>query len=83
MDCFVYVLGCLTGNGPMTYVGWTNNLEARVEKHNSGRGAKSTRGKAWSLLYVERYGSKGEAMSREYALKKDRKFRAHLKATCL
>ena len=27
------------------YTGWTNNLKKRIEKHNSGNGAKYTRNK--------------------------------------
>ena len=30
-----------------SYVGYTNNLENRLKKHNEGKGAKSTRGKKW------------------------------------
>ena len=32
-----------------TYVGYTNNLKSRVEKHNSNKGAKSTKGYKWML----------------------------------
>jgi putative endonuclease len=30
-----------------TYVGYTNNILARLEKHNSNKGAKSTKGYKW------------------------------------
>ncbi len=75
MSCFVYVIGTDDGKGRRTYVGWTNNLEKRVERHNAGRGAKSTRGRQWKLIYAERYQTRGEAMSREWHLKRDRSFR--------
>ena len=79
MACFVYVLGIGNGNGNgsgyRTYVGWTTDLDARLEKHNAGTGARSTRGRAWQLLYAERYLNRGEAMSREWHIKRDRKFR--------
>ena len=58
-----------------TYVGWSNDLEKRVSQHNKGEGAKSTRGWQWRLLYVEIFLTRSEAMSREWHLKRDRKFR--------
>jgi len=79
--CFVYVLGSLVSgdqSGMSTYVGWSNNLEARISKHNKGTGAKFTRGRQWQLLYVEIFFSRGEAMSREWNLKRDKKFRKTL-----
>ena len=73
--CFVYILGSDGKGGWRTYVGWTTDLDMRLDAHNSGTGARSTRGRRWSLLYAERYINRGEAMSREWYLKKDRKFR--------
>lgn len=78
MSCFVYVIGTSDGKSARNYVGWTNNLEQRIEKHNAGSGAKSTRGRQWSLIYAERYKTRGEAMSREWHLKRDRPFRRSL-----
>ena len=76
MACFVYVLGSGDTVGSYrTYVGWTTDLDARLAAHNAGKGARSTRGRHWVLLYAERYRNRGEAMSREWHLKRDRKFR--------
>ncbi len=72
---FVYILGSNGQGGPRSYVGWTNDLDARLEAHNSGRGAKSTRGRTWVLLYAEKFSEKREAQSREWHLKRDRKLR--------
>ena len=77
---YVYILGSDGKGGWRTYVGWTTDLDRRLGAHNSGTGARSTRGRIWSLLYAERYINRGEAMSREWYLKKDRKFR---KIVCL
>ena len=60
-------------------MGWTNNLKLRVKKHNLGKGAKSTRGKKWKLIYYEIYNTKREAMKKEYLLKKDRVTRKKIK----
>ena len=78
MTGFVYVLGCDAPDGYRTYVGWTLDLERRLAQHNSGTGAKSTRGRVWCLIYAERLSSRVEAMSREWYLKRDRQMRRYL-----
>ena len=75
---FVYVLGTRTARGVRTYVGWTLDPERRLAQHNAGAGAKSTRGLSWLLLYVERHETRIAAMSREWHLKRDRRFRSEL-----
>jgi len=77
--CYVYVLAALRRGKAMTYVGWTTDLDARLARHNSGRGAKATRGGAWLLFYAERYKTRSPAMAREWAIKHDRTFRAVLR----
>jgi putative endonuclease len=78
MDCFVYVLGTSTKTRHLTYVGWTNDVARRLAKHNAGKGARTTRGRAWVLLHSEWFATRREAMSREWHLKRDRKFRKTL-----
>ena len=75
---YVYVLGSAFGADRRTYVGWSVDIEARLALHNAGLGARPTRGRAWVLLYAERYPTRREAMSREWSLKRDRRFRAAL-----
>lgn len=77
-DCFVYVLGWFGDDRHLTYVGWTNDLDKRLARHNAGTGARSTRGRVWVLLHSERYATRQEAMSREWHLKRDRAFRKFL-----
>ena len=75
---YVYLIATCDKGNPSTYVGWTTNLEKRLAAHNAGTGAKSTRGRQWRLVYSEVFSTRGEAMSREYQLKKDRKTRRAL-----
>ena len=75
MNCFVYMLGTSDGSRARTYVGWTLDLDRRLAQHNAGIGARSTRGRTWVLLHVERFATRNEAMSREWHLKRDRPFR--------
>ena len=79
MACYVYVLGSALRAGYRTYVGWTINLDQRLKRHNDGVGAKATRGRRWVLLCAGRYDNRGEAMSREWHLKRDKEFRAMLR----
>ena len=63
----------------MTYVGYTNDLKKRITLHNTGKGAKFTRGRKWVLIYKEKYKSKSAAISREYYIKNDRSLRKKIK----
>jgi putative endonuclease len=78
MPCFVYVLVSDGRKGPRTYVGWTTDPKRRLREHNSGTGARSTRGRQWTLAYTEQYATRTEAMRREWRLKRDRTFRKKL-----
>ena len=78
MDCYVYVLGTRSKDRILTYVGWTNDIARRLKQHNSGKGARSTRGRAWVLLHSEAFPTKVEAMRREWHLKRERVFRKTL-----
>jgi putative endonuclease len=78
MSCFVYILGSAGKGGYRTYVGWTIDLNRRIAQHNAGKGARSTRGRVWVLLYSERHRSRRVAMSREWHLKRDRRLRKQL-----
>jgi len=63
---FVYVLRNQKGN---LYTGHTNNLERRLNQHNSGL-EKSTKNKGpWQLVYQEKFTTRGLAMIREKELK--------------
>jgi putative endonuclease len=78
MIFYVYMLKGVNNKLIKTYVGYTNNLKLRLKKHNSGKGAKSTRGYKWKIIYKKRFYDKRLAMSFEYKLKKDFKKRRYL-----
>jgi|TARA_B110001452_G_C14856883_1_gene299316 putative endonuclease len=78
MTFYVYMLKSKSIKS-ITYVGYTNNLKKRIKLHNSGKGAKFTRGRKWMLIYKEKYKSKKEAISREYYIKKHRVLRNRIK----
>ena len=78
MSFYVYLLKSIEKK-PVTYVGYTNNLSNRIKLHNSGKGAKFTRGRKWKLIYKEKYRSKNKAILREYYIKKNRSLRNKIK----
>lgn len=64
---YTYIVECSDGS---LYTGWTNDLEHRISQHNAGAGAKYTRSRLpVRLVYYETFGTKQEAMSREWHLK--------------
>tara|TARA_B100000965_G_C19529476_1_gene730406 strand:+ start:111 stop:359 length:249 start_codon:yes stop_codon:yes gene_type:complete len=78
MSYYVYMLKS-QGKKPVTYIGYTNNIKKRLALHNSGKGAKFTRGRIWKLIYKEIFKSKSKAISRESYIKKNRSLRNKIK----
>ena len=78
MIYYVYMLKSKSVK-PVTYVGYTNNIVKRISLHNSGKGAKFTRGRKWELIFKKKYENKSRAMKAENILKKNFKFRNLLK----
>ena len=64
----VYILEC--GDGTL-YTGITDDLQRRLKAHETGKGAKYTRGRGpLTLRYSEKYPEKGSALRREAELKR-------------
>ena len=78
MSYYVYMLKS-KGVKSVTYVGYTKNIKERIALHNSGKGAKFTRGRNWRLIYKEIFQSKSKAIAREYYIKKNRTLRNKIK----
>ncbi len=65
---YVYLLLCADDT---LYCGYTNDLAKRESTHNSGRGAKYTKGRLpVKLVYHECFQTKSEALVREHAIKR-------------
>ena len=79
MSYFVYLIATNKKNKLITYVGYTNDLKKRLSLHNTGKGAKFTKGSIWKVIYKKRYKTKQIAMSEEYKLKKNYKLRNEIK----
>ena len=78
MSYFVYMLKS-HGLKSVTYIGYTKDIKKRLALHNSGKGAKFTRGRTWKIVYKELYQSKSKAISRELYIKKNRTLRNKIK----
>ena len=78
MSYYVYMLKLISKKS-ITYVGYTKDIKKRISLHNSGKGAKFTRGRKWKLIYKEKFFSKNKAISREYYIKKNRTLRNQIK----
>jgi putative endonuclease len=64
----VYILQCADGT---LYTGWTTDLERRLQAHNSGRGARYTRGRRpVRLVYREEQPTRSVAQRREAAIRR-------------
>ena len=63
---FIYIL---KNNKDDIYIGHTQDLDERLNRHNSGR-EKYTKNKGpFEIIYKEIYNTRGEAMAREKELK--------------
>ncbi len=64
---YLYILRC--GDGSL-YTGITTDVEKRLAVHQSGKGAKYTRGRGpLELVYREACGDHAQALSREREIK--------------
>jgi len=64
---YTYIVRCRDAT---LYTGWTNDLDKRMEAHNSGKGARYTRSRRpVELVYFESFDTKQEAMHREWEIK--------------
>ena len=65
---YLYIIECADGT---LYTGVATDVEVRVRQHNTGKGARYTRGRLpVALVYSERVGSRGDALRRELQIKK-------------
>ncbi|ALN77803.1 MULTISPECIES: GIY-YIG nuclease family protein [Staphylococcus] len=64
---YIYIVQCKDAS---LYTGYTTNIEARIAKHNEGKGAKYTKTRRpVQLMYQECFDTKSEALKREHAIK--------------
>ncbi len=72
MNWIVYILECSDNT---LYTGITRDLERRIGEHESGKGAKYTRGRGpFEVIYTESHETMSHALKREAEIKSLDKF---------
>jgi len=54
------------------YIGFTSNLNQRLEYHNYGKSRYTSKKMPWKIVYTENFKTRSEAIRREKFLKKQR-----------
>ena len=70
MSYYVYIIKSLKDSS--FYIGSTNDIERRLEEHNSGLSKYTSSKLPWKLVYSEQLPDVTTARSREYFLKKQK-----------
>ena len=83
MPHYVYMIRSIRYGKIKTYVGYTIDLKKRLFSHNAGKGAKSTRGRYWKIIFNKAYKNKSLALKAEYYLKNNYSIRNKIKGSIL
>jgi putative endonuclease len=68
---YVYILQSLTDG--TYYVGSTQDIDARLERHNQGRSRYTRLKRPWKLVYYEAHPDRSSAVRRETAIKRQKR----------
>jgi putative endonuclease len=68
MPYFAYIL--FSDKTKRYYIGSTQDIQKRLERHNAGATKSTKTGRPWRLVYSEKFESRSDAIKREYNLKK-------------
>ncbi len=68
-DSMYYTYVLYSPNFDQIYIGHTDNLNQRQERHNAGLVKSTKRYIPWKLIYYETFETRSEAMKREKELK--------------
>ncbi len=67
---YIYILYSHTKD--RYYVGYTHDLELRLNRHNDGWSRSTKNGIPWEIVYYEKYDTKSKAMKRENFIKRQK-----------
>jgi len=77
MSYYVYIIR--SHKDGRYYVGSTQDIEARLARHNQGRSTYTKRRGPWKVVYHEEYTRRADAVKREKAIK-NRKRRDYIES---
>ena len=65
----MYYLYILRNKENSFYIGTTNNLDRRLQQHNTNQSNYTKNRGPWELVFSEEFSNRSDAMKREYYLK--------------
>ncbi len=68
MPYYTYILYSEKSNS--YYIGSTQHIQTRMERHNAGATKSTKPGRPWKLVYSEEFNSRSDAINREKYIKK-------------
>ena len=68
MNYYTYILFSEKTN--KYYIGYTSDINSRLEKHNLGGTISTRSGRPWKLMYFEAFNNKSDSIKRESEIKK-------------
>lgn len=71
MPFYVYIIQ--SENDGSFYIGSTNNLAERIERHSQGRSKYTKSKRPWRLRHSEEFETRSEAVKRENQIKRRKK----------
>jgi putative endonuclease len=79
MTYYVYIIQSFKDGS--YYIGSTQNLEERFQRHNEGRSKYTKLKRPWDLVYYEEHPSRSSAVKRENEIKRRKKKGSWLRLT--
>ena len=70
MKYYVYIIESLVNSS--LYIGYTSDLERRINEHNEGKSKFTSKKVPWKIVYTEEFNNKSDALKRERFLKKQK-----------
>ena len=67
---YVYILKSLKTE--RFYIGYSNDIQARLVRHNAGATPSTKSGRPWRIVYYEKFSTKTDAIKREREIKKQK-----------
>ena len=68
MPFFAYIL--YSESMAKYYIGQTNNIQQRLDRHNAGLMSFTSKGVPWHLIYFKEFPTRSEARRMELSIKK-------------
>ena len=78
--CLMYYVYILQSEQDASfYIGYTSDIERRLEEHNEGKSRYTSKKTPWQLVYFEKFEEKSDAIKREIFLKRQKSHAFYLR----